>query len=197
MQSTHNNSGKTCCVAAAVQVDLWLSHLSMRLQILRNTIQLEKPWVTPRGGNRFLYHLHPCFLCHILWFFCSHYRNKKWKSKERLITKASHDADPKVFMPVTTCEASDGPNDIQKSHKSLHKDIFSFDQMQHALVLWCLFKSMRSFSQILNGTHVVIDHKRYKDFFFYLFLWKNLNYESYGFTDTEILSNYILLWILT
>lgn len=43
MRSAHNNSGKTCCVAAAVQVDLWLSRLSMRLQILHNAIQLEKP----------------------------------------------------------------------------------------------------------------------------------------------------------
>lgn len=40
---------QSCCVAVTALFDLWLSSLSVMLQILRNPLQLEKLWTTPQG----------------------------------------------------------------------------------------------------------------------------------------------------
>lgn len=84
---------------AKVAVLLWLRRLiydspvlSMRLQILRNSIHLRKPWDAPQGGNdRFLHRLCPCSSVTTLDFIdiTESGLEKQRKTRAAWITKAS------------------------------------------------------------------------------------------------------------
>ncbi len=129
MRSTQNNWGKSCCVVAMVQVDLWFSCLSMRLQILRNSIQPEKKWATPPSGSeRFLHRLCPCsFVTSLDFTVIAKTRLQKQRNTgSRRDHKSLNHAvvTPQIFKPITTHTASD-TKDIQDVHiKALYDDVY-------------------------------------------------------------------------